>query len=197
MAYPFIESESELRQISSRLHRIVDPSSSLPDWPFIPVEGEVDICEDVEFSGDDFAVALAEIAKVHRDKSLYFVTLDGGDMRPCFSLAVEEIPRGYRAAVGHEPVEELNGGSIRDAVTIFAIFGDSTKWAVWGDRNWEVLVVYSPEVRRPWRDATELEFVTAARAVDDLWPDVVRSGFREETIQRFISTMDEPRFRSR
>lgn len=195
MVYPFIESESELSRVSSMLHQVVDPCSRLPEWPFVPVDGEVDVTVDSRFSGDDFVVVLGEIARVHGDDNVYFVTLDGSDMKPCFGLSVEEIPDLYQSTLG-ESIDILNGGCLITAVFLFAIFGDSLKWAVLVDKYWEFLFVYSPEKRRSWRGVIDIPFMSAADAVEFLWPDLDRS-CPEEEIQRFINVIDIPSFRSK
>ena len=177
--------------------QVVDPDAPFPGWPFRSTGGEVDLCEFNEFSGDDFARTLETLAGAHGDEGVSFVMVrpepdeyhvpDLGHF-PCFSVPIQDIVRSYCEAVSYEPQGDP-GGSVLYA-DAFAIFGESGAWAVWGQRDWEVVAVYADGQARPWRDGTDI-FVSPRTAVDRfIQPELGGSRWSREQIDAFVSLLE-------
>jgi hypothetical protein len=57
------------------------------------------------------------------------------------------------------------GGGIHYSTDRFLFFGSSGDWAIWGDREWELAVLWSTSSEKVWRDRG-VEFVDAEQAVE-------------------------------
>ena len=202
MTYTFARDRSEYDGFLSRMRQVVDPGKRLPAWPFRSVLGQVDVCEYNEFSDDDFAEALEALARAHDDDRISLVVVDPDpeeyqirDLKhfPAFSVPTGDIGSSYWEAVSHEPQGDPGGAVLyADA---FAIFGESGSWAVWGQRDWEVVLVRAEGTTRPWRGQTEI-FVSPEVAVQRfIQPELGGSRWSREEIDGFVSRMSDPRAR--
>ncbi|MCP2265156.1 hypothetical protein ACFQHV_12245 [Promicromonospora thailandica] len=182
--------------------RLVDPGARLPAWPFRSTEGQVDICEYNEFSDDEFASALKVLAHAHGDERISLVVVDPDPEEyhirdhghfPCFTVPTAEIEASYWDAVSFEPNDDP-GAAILYA-DAFAIFGDSGRWSVWGQRDWEVVVVHADGLTRPWTEGADL-FVSPEDAVARfVQPALAGSRWSQEDADRFVARMSDPQAR--
>ncbi|GAB2481418.1 hypothetical protein GCM10027063_24380 [Promicromonospora xylanilytica] len=86
------------------------------------------------------------------------------------------------------------GGAVLYA-DAFAIFGESGSWAVWGQRDWEVVLVREEGTTRPWREQTDI-FVSPEVAVQRfIQPELGGSRWSRAEIDGFVSRMSDPRTR--
>lgn len=202
MTYNFARDWSEYDNFRSRMGRVVNPESPLPGWPFRSVHGQVDLCEYNEFSDEDFTHALEILAREHGEESISLVVTapapgeyhipDLGHF-PCFSVSTRDIANSYWEAVAYEPQGDPGGAVLyADA---FAIFGESSKWAVWGQRDWEMVVVYAEGSARPWRDHTDI-FLPPDVAVDRfIMPELSGTKWSREETDGFVARMSDPQAR--
>lgn len=199
MTFSFARDRAEYDRFRSRAAQVVDLGSPFPGWPFRSTTGQVDLCELNEFSGEDFARALETLARTYGDESVSLVVVrpepdeyhvpDLGHF-PCFSVPTRDLARSYWEAVSYEPQGDP-GGSVLYA-DAFAIFGGSGEWAVWGQREWEVVAVHAEGTARPWRDGTDI-FVSPRTAVDRfIQPELGGSRWSREQIDAFVSVVSGP-----
>lgn len=196
MTYTFACDRSEYGAFLTRMRQVIDPGTRLPAWPFRSELGQVDVCEYNEFSDDGFAKALEVLARVHGDESISLVVVDPDPEEyhirdlghfPCSSVPTGHIGSSYWEAVSYEPQGDP-GGAVLYADT-FAIFGESGSWAVWGQRDWEVVVVRAEGTTRSWREQTDI-FVSPEVAVQRfIQPELGGSRWSREEIDGFVSRM--------
>ena len=202
MTYTFARDRAEYDASLARMAQVVDPGARLPAWPFRSKQGQVDLCEYNEFSDDDFTKALEVLARVHNDESISLVVVDPDPEEyhirdlghfPSFSVPTSDVGRSYWDAVSYEPHDDP-GAAVLYADT-FAIFGESGTWSVWGQRDWEVVVVHAEGSARPWREHTDI-FLPPAVAVERfIQPELDGSKWSREETDVFVSRMSDPRAR--
>lgn len=199
MTYTFARDRAEYDAVLAEMARVVDPGMRLPAWPFRSKQGQVDICEYNEFSDDDFTKALEVLARFHGDDRISLVVVDPDPEEyhirdrghfPCFSVPTGDIESSYWEAVSYEPQDDPGAAVLyADA---FAIFGDSGRWAAWGQRDWEVVVVRAESSARPWREHTDI-FLSPELAVERfIQPELGGSKWSQVEIESFVSRMTAP-----
>ncbi|WP_454860619.1 hypothetical protein [Promicromonospora soli] len=202
MTYTFARDRSEYDVFLYRMGQVVDPGSRLPAWPFCSKQGQVDLCEYNEFSDDDFTEALEALARVHGDERISLVVVDPDPEEyhirslghfPSFSVPTTDIRSSYWDAVSYEPHDDPGAAVLyADA---FAIFGESGTWSVWGQRDWEVVVVHAEDSVRPWREHTDI-FLPPEVAVERfIQPELGGSKWSREETDLFVSWMSDPQAR--
>lgn len=199
MTYTFVRDRAGYDAVLADMARVVEPGRRLPTWPFRSKQGQVDICEYNEFSDDDFTKALEILARVHGDARISMAVVDPDPEEyhirehghfPCFTMPTGDIESSYWEAVSYEPQDDPGAAVLyADA---FAIFGDSGRWAVWGQRDWEVVVIQAEGATRPWRDGTDI-FVSPETAVTRfIQPDLGGSRWSRDETDSFVARMSEP-----
>ncbi|MFI6425839.1 hypothetical protein [Promicromonospora sp. NPDC050880] len=202
MTYTFARDRAEYDAALADMARVVDPGVRLPAWPFRSKQGQVDICEYNEFSDDDFTKALEVLARAHGDDRISMVVVDPDPEEyhirdhghfPCFTVPTDDIQGSYWDAVSYEPQDDP-GAAVLYADT-FTIFGNSGRWAVWGQRDWEVAVIHAEGTARPWREGTDI-FVSPETAVSRfIQPDLGGSRWSRDETDSFVARMSEPEVR--
>jgi hypothetical protein len=182
----------------AEISRAVDTGSRLPEWPFLSVRGYVSICEYDSVLGSWFFPVIHELARVHGDDSITFVVLEPDPsyyMRayshfPGFRLAPHVSPDDYWEALSYEPNGDPTG-AIAYTANVIALVGSSRRWAVWGQRDWEIALVLAEEQRAPWRDVG-VPFLPAREALDKFrGPNGWTKKLSQADINTFLSNVEQ------
>lgn len=138
----------------------LDAGARLPAWPFRADRGFVHIVEYDRVLGGDFAAVLAAMAEVHGDRSVSVVVFDPDPhyyseaygLFPGFQVETVSLGAGYLDGLRHEPVGDPTG-ALAFTANVIAIVGSSGAWSVWGQRDWEIALLWTPHDSGPWLSA--------------------------------------------
>lgn len=153
---------------------VIDVSVRLPSWPFRTAVGFGAICEYDRVLGGDFASVLQSLAGIYGDDRVTFLTVEPRDAYyleayasiPAFTGEVAALADGYWDALCHEPRGDPTG-AIAYSADVVAIVGASGTWGVWGQRDWELAIVLTPDRTEAWMDA-DVPFFTDPSEVEAL-----------------------------
>jgi len=168
--YPRVD--GDYLEIRSEVERLVDRESRFPAWPFKAPSGQVDICQYALAIESPFGPVLQSLARTNGDRYVSLVVLEPSPESyyfeeygsyPAFSLAVENLDT-YGDVVAHEPDGDPTG-AVTFTADVVAIVGDSGKWAVWGERWWDLSLVLTDSADGPWT-RQGVDFVNVHDALD-------------------------------
>ncbi len=163
---------AEFESISATVISLVDPSVRLPTLPFRAPGGRVAVGEFTRLLGVDFVPVFQALADSHGDTSIAVAVIEptvsyfneGFGFFPAFTVATHELDDGYwdglRFSPSHDPT-----GEIGESADVLAIAGSSQEWAIWGQRSWDLALVWTV-ANGPWLDAG-VPFADAMTALVD------------------------------
>jgi hypothetical protein len=133
----------EFEAIRDCVESTFDTSSRLPSTVFRTLTGPVVFCEYESVLGAGLWPALGQLASMHGDTTLYFLTLDPSPVNyylphygtyASFSLDVDASPDEYWNVIAEEPRGDPTGAIVY-TTDVFAIAGASGFWGCWGERK--------------------------------------------------------------
>lgn len=168
----------EFAKYSSVVTAAVDPTKRLPDWPFTAHDGAILIGQFGHLLGPNFAPVLDSLARAHGDESITLAVLSpepsyyetNFSYFTAIQMESSAIADSYAEGVYHEPMGKATGCIVFTA-DVVGIVGSSGTWAVWGQRDWDLVVVRTPSPSTTTIGST-VPFVSAAEALEDFtFPD--------------------------
>lgn len=174
----FASDRIELQRMVQCVGSAVRLEARLPKWPFRLPKGFSRVIEYHRVLGGGFGLTLAALARAYGDQSVAAVVLDPGvsyyteeyGIFPAFQVGAASVARAYaegmRRAPGGDPA-----GAFVDSADVVAIAGSSGRWAVWGQRDWEIGLLCTPHDSGPWEDSPVPLFGRAADLTDLRAPD--------------------------
>lgn len=138
----------------------VDLDARFPSWPFRGARGHAVIFEYDRIVGGGFGNVLAELAGVYGDDSVTAVGVRPGlsyyreeyGLYPAFRIAAEHLRDTYSEALSFEPGGDPTG-SLGDTLNVIALTGSSGAWAIFGQRDWEIGLLLTPDSEGAWLSA--------------------------------------------
>jgi hypothetical protein len=135
--------------------------------------GHVDLAQFGHLLADDFAPVLTALAVAHGDAHVSLVVAEPApayylkhyDFRPGLRLPIEALAGDYWEALSYEPLRDPTG-AIAYTADVVVVVGSTSAWAVWGQRDWDLVLVHTAAGGGPWLDVG-VPFVPAARALYD------------------------------
>jgi hypothetical protein len=155
----FTESDTAFSSLADAVHSQVESQVRLPEWPFTTARGYVTIYEYDRILGGDFGEVLDALASTYRDNMVTVVGFepnvsyyrDAYGLFPGFQVSRDSIRDGYGSGLMHEPRGNPTG-SLGLSLDVMAIAGDSGSWAAWGQRDWEIGLLLTPDSAGVWLD---------------------------------------------
>lgn len=152
----YAATNSDYRLIEADTARAVNLRGRLPAWPFVARSGFASIFE-FDYVLGDFGRVLEQLARVYCDKSVLLIGLEPRYYEPAFGVwpALRfdscSVRERYWETLYWEPGTGVVG-NLGDTLNVLAIAGSSGKWGVWGQRDWEVGLLLTPDRAGPWCD---------------------------------------------
>ncbi|MCR6689360.1 hypothetical protein [Cellulomonas sp.] len=114
----------------------------------------------IEYSrmlGGTFGLTLAALTRAYGDESVATVILDPGvpyytngyGVFPAFQVRTASVAERYGEGMQRAPGGDPAGAFV-DSADVVAIAGSSGRWAVWGQRDWEIGLLCTPHDSGPW-----------------------------------------------
>lgn len=156
-AVRFAESAEAFAGLQAALQVQLDTAARLPDWPFLTPSGFVTIYEYDRILGGTFGAVLETLAQVYADQVVTVVGLDPPQAYywdeyscfPGFQIDRSSLSDGYAIGLRHEPGGDPTG-AMAYTTNILGLTGSSGAWSVWGQREWEIGLLLTPESEGPW-----------------------------------------------
>ncbi|MDQ6946008.1 MAG: hypothetical protein M3256_06975 [Actinomycetota bacterium] len=156
----FAESPEALTGLQVALQRQLDTATRLPDWPFLAASGFVTIYEYDRVLGGTFGIVLESLAQVYGDEAATVVGLDPPaayyqkeyNYFPGFQIDRDSMTEGYAVGLRHEPGGDSTG-AMAYTTNVLGLTGSSGAWSVWGQRDWEIGLLLTPQAEGPWLQA--------------------------------------------
>lgn len=153
----FASTQIEFDHLTKSVGALMDLGARLPTWPFQSQQSFVHVVEYDRVLGSDFATVLLALAQAYRDHAVAAVVLDPDasyyreeyGVLPGFQVESTSLESGYGEGLRHEPGGDPTG-AIAYTANVFAIAGSSRKWALWGQRDWEIALLCTPQDTGPW-----------------------------------------------
>jgi hypothetical protein len=153
----FAGNDKDFAELVAEVRRQLDPAARLPNWPFLTSSGFVTIYEYDRMLGGDFGLVVQALAQTHGDRLVTVVGLDppaayygdGYGFLPGFRIADDLVAASYGAALRYEPGGDPTG-AMAFTINVVGIVGSSGAWSAWGQRDWEIGLVLTPESQGPW-----------------------------------------------
>lgn len=199
MAVPwhFASTEKQFSRVLERVGAVVNVGASLPESPFTSLRAPVDFCQFEWLLGGGFEPVLHDLAMVHGDSSVSLIVLDPPasyfrrhhTLLPAFELSVESIAGGYWDALTHE----LGGGpgALAFISERVAVVGSSQQWAIWGQRDWDLVILITQSPDRPWQ-LHDVPFVDVREAVEEfVVPSLFSQPLSETDLAAFVESFSE------
>lgn len=107
--------------------------------------------------GGRFAAVLIALAQTYGDRTVATIVLDP-DARfysevcgflPGFQVEAGSPETGYGTGLRYDPVGDP-AGATEYAANVIAIAGSSGRWVLWGQRDWEIALLCTPQGSGPW-----------------------------------------------
>lgn len=140
---------------------VVDLDSRLPDLPFRAVEGEIRIAEYDYVLSPEFVPVLVGLMDQHNDDWVTLAVVDPTpqyyvahyQQYPAVRLERSTLAEQYWDAISYEPAGDPTG-AIAHTANVLAVTGSSGRWAVWGERKWDLLLVHTVAPANAWAAKT-------------------------------------------
>jgi len=153
----FAETDRDFSDFAAVVKRELDVDRPLPDWPFLRPTGFATIYEYYLLPSPSFGEALQALADAYRDELITVVsfvplpTYHPDQCFPAFQMARDGLMESYATAVRQEPGPP-GIFALEITLDIVGMTGDSGCWSVWGQRDWEIGLLLTPEDRGPWME---------------------------------------------
>lgn len=145
----------------------VDLAARFPAWPFRAARGCATIFEYDSILSGGFGAVLDALVGTYGHAAVTVVGVDPPaeyyrdefGFFPALHFSRARVRDGYGDASWYDP-----GGDpmacLEISLNVIAIAGSSGAWAVWGQRDWEIGLLLTPERDGPWLDADVVWFGT-------------------------------------
>ncbi len=187
----------EFAACQAKAESAVDPAARLPDWPFIRPAGYVAIAQYERLLGTDFVPVLEALAGAYGDEDITLVVIEPDPSYyqqhyghlPGFRVLRAGLGDGYWAGLSHEPHGDPTG-AIAYTADVVAVVGSSGSWAVWGQRDWDLVLVHASTADDAWLKV-DVPFVAPHQALED-FTALERSAtpLTEAHISTFLRNLD-------
>ncbi|MDQ1083882.1 MULTISPECIES: hypothetical protein [Microbacterium] len=147
-----------MAEIRARAETSCRLDASFPAWPF-KIKGEVFVYDFVEVFSLEFALTLMKIAESCADEEIFVVGWDDVTGRddgrylqrygayPGFRVTPDGLAESYWRSMTTNRANTRGAYNIPEVVFDYvAIAGTSQRWAVWGQRGWDVALLVTDEV---------------------------------------------------
>jgi hypothetical protein len=166
-------SSDEFATYQADVMAVLDLTSRLPDLPFRISGDEIRIAQFGHLLGTGFAPVLAGLADDHGDAAVTLAVVEPKPSYyieqyshfPAVRLERAALSERYWEGISFEPSGDPTG-AIAYTADVVAIAGATRGWAVWGQRDWDLILIGSTAPAGPWAD-TSVPFVSAEEAVRD------------------------------
>lgn len=166
------EGADDFASILATVTSVVNPSKRLPDLPFVARSGTVAVGEFTRLLGIKIVPVLQALAQAYGDGDVATAVIDPAPsyyaqhcgFLPAFTVMTHELDDGYWEGLTFSPSNDPTV-EIGESADVIAVVGSSRRWAVWGQRSWELAVVWAEEAG-PWLDAG-VPFVSPRAALED------------------------------
>lgn len=145
----FAHSQDEFDAMRARMTDLCDVNSVLPAWPFRG-GGYAYTYDFLTILSRGFGSVLQYIASECGDGGIEIMgwgrgeALDYFGVYPAFAIGAESIKRSYELALSADRVNPLNRYNVpEDMFEGIVIVGDSESWCLYGDRDWDVVLIWS------------------------------------------------------
>lgn len=129
-------------------------------FPELPVRRAKSFANVVEFDrllGSEFGSVLASLVRRYQDLSVAVVVLDptpeyyvgAYGVFPAFEVQGPSLELGYHEGLRHEPGMDPTG-AIAYTANVLGIAGSSGEWSVWGQRDWEIALLFAAHDDGEW-----------------------------------------------
>jgi hypothetical protein len=151
---------------------VVDPVLRLPTLPFRARAGAVAVAQYGRFLGVEFVPVLRALAGVYGDDEVATAVVEPATsyyrghygFLPGFLVPADALDDWYWEGLRYAPCGDPTG-EIGESGGVVAVTGSSRRWAVWGQRSWDLVLVWALE-RGRWLDAG-VPFVSPRTALED------------------------------
>ena len=152
---------------------VLDLTSRLPELPFRAGGGEIRVAQFEHLLGTDFVPVLEELSDDHGDATFTVVVIEPEPSYyveqyshfPAVRLERTALAARYWEGIAHEPAGDPTG-AIAYTADVVAMVGAARRWAVWGQRDWDLVMVHSSASVGSWEHAS-VPFVSAEEAIRD------------------------------
>lgn len=145
----FAENQDEYYLVRDKIAKLCVSSPSLPTWPF-RASGNVYTYDFLTALSPEFSAVLQYIASEVGDGNIEILGWGRGEaieyfgVYPAFSIGVEDIEDAYRVAMRLNRDNSAGRYNVPDVMFEgIAIGGDSESWCLFGDRDWDVVLIWS------------------------------------------------------
>ncbi len=150
----FSQSSEEFTQLVSRVQKFVRPEARFPEWPFASSAGLIRVFYFKVALSQAFGSILDALVSQYQDVKITMTVLEPelpffGGFYPAFQAPSAGAGDAYWAGISYEPRGEATKAIATDA-DVFAVAGNSGKWAVWAQRDWEVALLLTADEEGPW-----------------------------------------------
>ncbi|GAA2054224.1 hypothetical protein [Leifsonia soli] len=161
------------REVLGEGSRLISIERRLPDWVFTKHGATLAYCQYSHVIEGSFRPVLSALGQAHGDEYITVVQLDPApetyfdwyDCFPAMRLRAIDIDATYWHAMSFEPQGDITGAPINIA-NVVGVAGSSGRWAVWGERRWDLGILYSEIPHGAWLDAG-VPFVSPEEAIRD------------------------------
>ncbi|GAA4625637.1 hypothetical protein [Cellulomonas oligotrophica] len=153
----FATDQIEFDRLAQSVGVVVELGARLPAWPFRPQRAFSHVIEYDRVLGGDFAAVLLALARTYNDHAVATVVLDPDvgyysdayGILPGFQVETASLEAGYVEGLRLEPGGDATG-ALAYTADVIAIAGSSGKWALLGQRDWEIALLCTPQDSGPW-----------------------------------------------
>ena len=164
--------DSDFAAIWAMVTAVVDPVVRLPTLPFRANAGSVAVGQYGRFLGIEFVPVLRALVGVYRDDVVATAVVDPATsyyrehygFLPGFLIPPDLLDDWYWEGLRYAPCGDPTG-EIGESGDVVAVVGSSRCWAVWGQRSWDIVLVWAPEPGQ-WLNAG-VPFVSPRTALDN------------------------------
>lgn len=159
----------------SDINNVFNIDARFPTLPFTLNGGYISLAEFYWIQSGPLGILATQLMDYYKDEYVTYVVLDPDpvyfihfyDYFPAFRSSYKGGPDQYWEGVSYIPHGRPTG-SIENAVDVGAIVGSSGKWGFWGQRDWEFLLLSTPDNEGPWLHEEVPFFELDQEVLDDI-----------------------------
>ncbi|WP_295842382.1 hypothetical protein [uncultured Microbacterium sp.] len=145
----FVQSEEQFDVLRARIAKVCDVSSVLPAWPFRN-HGYAYTYDFLAVLSRGFGSVLQYIATECGDGGIEVMGWGRGEaleyfgVYPAFAIDAEGIERMFELALSADRVNPRGRYNVpEDMFEGMVVVGDSESWCLYGDRDWDIVLIWS------------------------------------------------------
>lgn len=152
LTFRVAEDADDIAGIWTAVTSVVDPAVRLPRLPFVARGGTVAVGEFTRLLGVDFVPVFQALARAHGDDGIAAAVVEPAKsyyeqhygFLPAFTVGAQDLEDGYWEGLTYSPSGDPTG-EIGVSADVIAVVGLSRRWAVWGQRSWELALLWTEE----------------------------------------------------